>query len=106
VTALSTPGQVRNRLEAIEHDLADRQNELEDAALAWFTMKRTREKEWAEAFLSAEGSVEQRKAHAARDTAHIGMDAEARWEGLRAVVRTLDTRAAIGMSLLRSQGRS
>lgn len=106
MTALSTPGQVRDRLEQIEHDLAMRQNDLEFAALRWFTLKRDREKKWAEAFLAAEGSVEARKARATQDTADIGMDAEAEWEGLRAVVRTLDTRAAIGMSLLRSQGRS
>jgi hypothetical protein len=47
-----------------------------------------------------------RTAKAEVATAHIGVEDEARWEGLKAVVRVLDTRAAIGMSLLRSHGRA
>jgi hypothetical protein len=105
VTTLSHPAAVQARLEEIDADLAVRQNEFEDASLAHFTSKRLKEKAKAEAFLRAEGTVAQRTAISERDTAVLGMEEEARWEGLKGVVRVLDTRAAIGMSLLRAQGR-
>ena len=75
---LSHPAAVKVRLEGIEDDLAVRQNRLETAALDWFRAKRDREKERATQFLAAQ----------------------------KAVVRVLDTRAAIGMSILRSQERA
>jgi len=103
---LSTPQQIMERLEQIEQDLADRQLELEEAALAWFRKKRDRERDWAVAFASAEGTDAKRKAHAIRESCHVGAEEEGRWEGLRAVVRVLETRATIGQSLLRSHGRA
>jgi hypothetical protein len=106
MTALSSPGQVQARLDEIEQDLATRQNELEVAALSHFRAKREKEKARAEELLRAEGTVAVRTAKAEVATAHIGVEDEARWEGLKAVVRVLDTRAAIGMSLLRSHGRA
>lgn len=102
---LSHPGAVQARLEEIEADLALHQNEFEEVALAHFTSKRLKEKAKAEAFLKAEGTVAQRTAIAERDTAVLGMEDEGKFEGLKGVVRVLDTRAAIGMSLLRAQGR-
>lgn len=102
---LTHPGAVQARLNEIETDLADRQNEYEHAALEYFGAKRLKEKARAEAFLKAEGTVAERSAKADRETALMGMEDEARYEGLKGVVRVLDTRAAIGMSILRAQGR-
>jgi hypothetical protein len=103
---LSTPQQIMGRLDAIECDLADRQNALEAAARTWFIAKRQRDHDHAVAFLTAEGTVAQRKAVADRETALDGKEAEAEWEALRAVVRTLETRSTIGMALLKSHGRA
>jgi hypothetical protein len=106
VSELSHPAAIQAKLEAIETEMAERQNFLEAAALDHWRSKREKEKARAEEFLKAEGTVAVRAALADHATALIGMEYEARWEGLKAVMRTLDTRAAIGMSLLRSQGRS
>ena len=103
---LSAPAQVVERLEQIEADLAVRQNALEAAALAWFQAKRQREHDRAVAFIGAEGTVAERSALADRATALDGREAEAEWEALRAVVRVLETRAMIGMGILKSQGRA
>ena len=99
------PQTVIDRLDAIDRDLAARTNALEAAARAWFIAKRDREKARAVAFLRAEGTVAERSARADALTALDGKNEEAEWEALRAVVRTLETRASIGQSLLRSYGR-
>ena len=104
-TSLSDPADVIRRLDAIERDLAVRQNALEAAASAWFEAKRDREHARAIAYMQAEGSVEARKAQADIATALDGKEAEAEWEALRAVVRTLETRASVLQSVLRAQGR-
>ena len=106
---LSNPQAVQERLESIEADLAVLQNELEDAALAWFTAKREKDMHRAQAFLSAQGdgkTIAERNALADGLVSTDGMIEEATWEGKKAVLKTLETRAAIGMSILRSQGRS
>lgn len=103
--SLASPQQVIARLEEIECDLAERQNRWEAAAQAWFVEKRDREQQRAQAFLVAEGTVAERNAVADRHTGHIGKVAEAEYEAQKAVVRTLETRANIGMSILRAQGR-
>ena len=105
MTDLSAPHLVMARLAEIENDLASRQNALESAAMSWFRAKRDRERLRAIAFLDAEGSVAERSARADKLTAREGVEAEAEWEALRAVVRTLETRASIGQSLLRAQGK-
>jgi hypothetical protein len=102
---LSTPDQVVARLEAIEHHLALVQGTWEAAALDWYRAKRDKERAHAVAFLSADGTVAQRQAIADRDTATDGKEAEALYESLKAVVRTLETRASIGQSILRAHGR-
>jgi ribosomal protein S11 len=94
------------RLESIDSDLALRQNELEDAASAWFRLKRDRERDEATAFMAAVGPVEQRRQEAKLAACHIGAAEEGAWEGKKAVVRVLETRANIGMAILKSQGRS
>jgi hypothetical protein len=105
VSDLTSPGAVQARLQEIEQDLAIRQLEFERAALAWFRAKREKEKHRAEVFLSSDGSVAARSALADEETALQGADEEARYEAQKAVVRVLDTRAAIGMALLKAQGR-
>jgi hypothetical protein len=99
------PQTISERLESIEADLSERQRELEDAAMDWYRKKRDLEHDKAVAFLAAEGTVAERQAKAARDNSAIGKEEEARYEAIKAVVRVLETRAAIGMSLLKSQGR-
>jgi hypothetical protein len=94
------------RLESIENDLAETQNALEDAALAWFKAKRDRVKAHAEAYVQAEGTVGDRGAKADLATADMGWEAEGRYEGLKAKARVLGDRAAIGMAILKSQGRT
>jgi hypothetical protein len=101
----TVPRTVTERLEAIEHDLSERERELEKAAMEWFKKKRDLEHDRAVAFLAAEGTVAERQAKAARDNSNIGREEEATYEAIRAVVRVLETRANIGMALLKAQGR-
>lgn len=102
---LSTPQAVMVRLAEIENDLALRQNLLEASALAWYGCKRNKEKARAVKFLSATGTVAERQAIADRETATDGKEEEALYESLKAVVRTLETRANVCMAVLKSQGR-
>jgi len=104
--SLSSPAAVMVRLEEIEADLAERQNELETAAFDWFKCKRERERTEAMEFMRAEGPVESRRQQARRIAAAIGAEEEGRWEGMRAVVRVLETRAMVGTAILKSMGRS
>lgn len=106
MTTLDTPGPVIDRLDQIERDLAARQNALEAAALAWFRAKRDKEHKRAVEFLRAQGTVAERNAVADEQTSLLGMAEEAEWEALKAVVRVMETRASIGQSILRSQGRN
>lgn len=103
-TALN-PQTVMDRLDAIDQDLAVRVNALEAAAASWYRVKRDREHARAVAFIASDGTVAERQAHADEQTALIGRNEEAEYEALRAVVRTLETRASIGQSLLRSYTR-
>jgi hypothetical protein len=109
---LTHPGAVQARLQEIEAELAVKQNEMETAALAFYRSKREREKSRADEFIAAtvkgDGktrTIAERNAIADQRTALKGVEEEARWEGLRAVVRTLEARATIGASLLKAQGR-
>ncbi len=105
---MNTPAQVMARLQAIENDLALRQNVFEAAALAWFRVLRDREFAHAVAFLKAsdEASVTAQKARATVETGLMGKEEEALYESLKAVMKTLETRATIGMSVLKAQGRA
>jgi hypothetical protein len=103
VSDLSTPQAVMTRLAEIENDLALRQNLLEQAALNWYRAKRDKEKDRAVKFLASEGTVAERQALADQATAIDGKEEEALYESLRAVVRTLETRATIGMAILKAQ---
>lgn len=105
---LSNPAAVQERLEEIETELAFQLNDLEDTALQWFRLKRDREKDRAIKYMERRGSggtVDDAKMYALEETAGIGVEEEAKWEALKLFVKTLETRAAIGMSILRSQTR-
>lgn len=103
---LSTPERIMLRLEELDRDLANRQNALEAAARAWFVAKREREKNRATTFLTTEGTVAERNAHADRAHATDGASSEAEYEALKAVVRVIETRVGIGQSLLKGHGRA
>lgn len=100
-----TPAQIMSRLEEIEKDLAERQNEFTEAAEGWTRQNREKEKAWAEAYLKADGQVTDRKAAAIKASCHIGQEEEAAYVALKAAVGVLETRATIGQSLLRAHGR-
>ncbi len=72
----------------------------------WYRAKRDKEHDRAVSFLAAVGTVAERNAIADRDNSHVGKDAEAEYEALKAVCRVLETRASIGQSILRAQGRA
>lgn len=109
-----TPSQIEARLEQIEADLATRQNDFEKAAAEKYRLAREFELRHARAFVAASGSTAtEKKAHAtlalaaAEDNLWERMGrAEGEYEGLKAAVRTLETRSVIGMALLKSHGRN
>jgi glycine/D-amino acid oxidase-like deaminating enzyme len=105
VSATAQPQTVTERLEAIEHDLSERERDLYDAAMEWFKKKRDVEHDYAIAYLAATGTVDERKAKARKVIQFDGREEEAKYEAVRAVVRVLETRANIGMALLKAQGR-
>jgi hypothetical protein len=91
---MTEAAQVMATLDEIQRDLALRQNLLEQAARDWYLAKREKEHKRAVTFLSTEGSVAERKL------------AEAEYEALRGVVRVMETRANIGMAILKAHGRA
>jgi hypothetical protein len=101
-----TPAQIEQRLQELDEDLAKRQNLYESAAEKWYRVLREREHKHAVEFMKAEGQVTERKEKAREQTALIGMVEEAEYEGLKAAIRVMETRAMIGMALLKSAGRS
>lgn len=100
-----SPAQIMQRLEDIEADLGNRQNDLAQAAENWTRQNREKEKAWAEAYLKADGQVTDRKAAAIQASCDIGQDDEACYVALKAAVAVLETRATIGMALLKAHGR-
>lgn len=100
---------IQSRLEEIEDDLRERQPEFEEAAETMHKLARDYELRHARAFMAADGSTAtERKAQAilAMAAADDGLfielkEAEGKYEGLKAAIRTLETRATIGMSLLK-----
>jgi hypothetical protein len=108
-----TYGQIIDRLSAIEADLEERQGAYEQAAEDKHRLVRDYELRFARAFMAAEGkTATERKAQAtlavaaAEDDLYARLlDAEGRYEGLKAAIRVLEQRAMIGMSLSKSQTR-
>ena len=97
-----TPAQIQERLEQIEQDLGNRQNLYEEAAERWYRILRDREHQHALAFIKAEGNTTERREYAKHQTALIGRVEEAEYEGLRAAIKVMETRATIGMALLKA----
>jgi hypothetical protein len=113
MTTLATPGQVIAKLDEIERDLAGRLNDFEAAADDRARLIRDWEHRMAIHTARARGtSAEIRKANALvaaveQDTLYERLtDAEARYDALRVVVKVLEDRSTIGMSILRAQGRA
>lgn len=101
-----TPAQIMERLETIERELEEHQPDLSRYAEEWTRDKRRKEQTWAEAYMGASGAqVTDRKAAAIHASELIGMEAEAKYVGLKAVTEVLSTRAMIGQSLLKAHGR-
>lgn len=102
-----SPAEIEQRLQEIERDLATRENAYGSAAERWFRVCRKREHQHAVEFMKASGgTVTERKEQAREQTSLIGMEEEAEYEGLRAVIKVMETRAMIGMALLKSAGRA
>jgi hypothetical protein len=108
MSLLGNPQAVMDRLAEIENDLAIRQNLYEDVAGKWFLAQRDIKRQWATALLTAGGTtVTERKAEADIVAATCpGSELEGEYEALKAVLRVLETRATIGMSILKAQGRA
>lgn len=100
------PVAMIDRLEQLERDLADRQATVEDLAVRWFKVKRDREKAYAIAFLAADGTTGQRDAQA-RLAAYDVDDGsvEGEWEGAKAAIKAIETRASVGQTLVRTNVR-
>lgn len=101
-----------SRLEELDRELAERQNDFEQAAENFYKEKREWEKQLAQAFVKADGkNQEERRSNALLalerdgDAYYRFVNAEARYEGQKAGFRVRETRASIGQSLLRSMGR-
>ncbi len=113
MTDHSHPGAVIHTLSSIDADLGERMNDYEAAAGDRARLTRDWEKRLAVHGRRAAGSSQDiRKATALvaaieQDDLYERLtDAEARYEALRVVVRVLETRASLGQSVLRVQGRA
>jgi hypothetical protein len=110
---MTDPGIVVNTLEAISNDMAERQNEYETAARNRARLVRDWEKSLATARRTANGSdADTRKAVALltaieKDDTYMNLQqAEGEFEAMKVVMKVLETRAMIGMAILRSQSRA
>jgi hypothetical protein len=98
--------QIIERLEEIEQDLGTRGPGYGKAAEDWTRKKREQEKVWADTYATAAGdAVTDKKAAAIKASIEIGKEEEATFVGHKAVVDVLQTRAMIGMALLKSHDR-
>ena len=107
---------IQERLEEIENDLAERAPAYEQAAEDAARCKRSYEKRLATARLAVKFNDDEAKnegnrnakallavAAADDDLYEKYADAEGRYEAQRAAVKVLETRATIGMALLKTQ---
>lgn len=100
--------QITLRLEAIEADIGARQAKGEQAAERFYRAKRDFELEFAKAYVSAKGGPTDRKQAATfamekHETYFTLLESEGAYEGWKAAMKALETRATIGMSLLKAQ---
>lgn len=108
MSLLDNPAAVMARLAEIENDLEIRQNPYEEAASAWFLAQRSIRHAYATALLGSDKSTVTEKKAEGDIAAFLaeGGEHEAEYQALKAVIGVLDTRATIGMSILKAQGRS
>ena len=109
----TNPGAVMQRLAEIEADLQTRQLDYETAADERARLIRDWEKRLARATATAKGGDANARKQAALVMAADQDDlyerltaAEGSYAACHAVIKVLETRATIGMSILRSQGRA
>lgn len=105
-----TRERIIERLEEIEQDLGEVGPDLHEAGEAWTRAKREQAKAWATAYMDAGNGkastpVTDKKAAGILASEHIGVEAEARYIGLSKRADVLQTRAMIGMALLKSYDR-
>jgi hypothetical protein len=108
-----TATQISRRLEEIERDLGDRQEPLAQAAEVYHRLTRDFELRMARAMVAADGKTATEKKAQALIAIAASDDglyedltrAQGEYEGARAAVRVLETRATIGMSLAKSAPR-
>jgi hypothetical protein len=110
---MDNPGLVMRRLAEIEADLCNRQVEYESAAEDRARLTRDWDRRVAIATAQAKGGDANARKQAAlvmaadQDDLYDRLkDAEARFAALHAVVKVLEDRSTIGMSILRSHGRA
>jgi vacuolar-type H+-ATPase subunit I/STV1 len=105
---LTEPSAVMARLASIENDLAERQNDYEEAARSHFDVVREQKKAWATALLTADAkSVTEKKAQGEVAAYYVeGGETEAEYQALKAVVEVLSERASICQSILKAQSRA
>lgn len=113
MTTLSHPAAVMARLAEIENDLAGRVNDYEAAAGERARLIRDWEKRLAISTAQAKGGDANARKQAALVMAASQDDlydrlkvAEGAYAACHAVVRVLETRATIGMAILKTQGRA
>lgn len=105
------PAEILRRLEEIEIDLAERQNEFADAARRRTGLDRQVEAMIAREYAMASGNTTDRRMTA---TAVVGdsqeyldlLAAESTYNAHKAAVNVLQTRATIGQTLLRTMRES
>ena len=109
------PQTVQGRLEQIEQDLAERQNDYEKAA-----KDRARYiRDWEKRLLIAQKTAHGPNAEVRKATAFVAAievddgelyqnltDAESEYDAIRVAVKVMEDRATIGQSILKSQGRA
>jgi hypothetical protein len=106
-----TVQQITERLEAVEKDLDELQEPYSGAAEAWVRADREWELRMVRGKFAIKAETQTEKKDRALDALSVAedgiyqkhVDAQAEFEGMRAAVKVLETRATIGMALLKSQ---
>lgn len=101
-----TPIAVQTRLLEVEASLELVGNDLASIARAYIEAMKDRHLARATAYAGAVGTATERKIVADAAAAQVGIEEEATFEARKLALKVLETRANIGMSLLRSFGRS
>jgi predicted nucleic acid-binding Zn-ribbon protein len=102
---VDSPAMLMHRLAAIERDLAERQNELEEATRSWYVQKAEIEYQRAKVLLlSSRSSITEKKAESDKAVSLV-KTAEGEFEALKRVIEVLKTRASVLQTVLNNQGK-